>query len=111
MIDCQVNNFSAETIRFAIFRGVVVEMIIPSARSDDQPYFHLFMELVLSSGLVYILVDGRRLVIKKYPWAQFPTVVADWDFSKTLIPVENWIDIFLCKKNKVKTVQEIMLLL
>lgn len=111
MIDCQVNNFSAETIRFAIFRGVVVEMIIPSPQSDDQPYSHLFIEMVLSSVLVYILVDGRRLVIKKYPWAQFPKVVAHWDFSKTLIPVENWIDIFLCKKNKVKTVQEIMLLL
>lgn len=111
MIDCQVNNFSAETIRFAIFRGVVVEMIIPSANSDDQPYSHLFIEMVLSSVIVYILVDGRRLVIKNYPWAQFPKVVTDWDFSKTLIPVENWIDIFLCKKNKARTVKEILLAL
>ncbi|SDC96498.1 hypothetical protein [Williamwhitmania taraxaci] len=111
MIDCQPNTFSPETVSHAVLRGVTVEMIIPSSDGENPPYFHLFMEKTLASIVVYFVIDGGWKVIRKYPWDQFPKVIASWDFSKTLIPIENWIDIYLSKKQKELTVEEVLLIL
>lgn len=95
MCHLQPNTLSNARIARAILQGVVLEMHFDKQQDEDPRSSVIYLERIGNKVISYILVDDERQVIDSYSLFSFQNTIASWDFTKSKIPAQNWMDIFM----------------
>ena len=64
-------------------------------QNEDPRSSVIYLERIENTVISYILVDDEKQVLDSYSVFSFQNTIATWNFSKTKIPTQNWMDIFL----------------
>ena len=95
MCQLQPNTLSNARIARAILHGVILEMHFDKKKNEDSRSSVIYLERIENTVISYILVDDEKLVLDSYSVFSFQNTIASWDFAKSRIPFQNWMDIFL----------------
>ena len=95
MCQLQPNTLTNARIARAILQGVVLEMHFDKQQNEDPRSSVIYLERIGNKVCSYILVDDEKQVLDSYSVFSFQNTIATWNFSKTKIPTQNWMDIFL----------------
>lgn len=82
-------------------RGVVLEMHFDKTQNEDPCSSVVYLERIANKVYSYILVDDERQILDCYSVFDFQRTISTWDFTKTKISVQNWMDIFLKSRHKL----------
>lgn len=95
MCQLQPNTLSNARIARAILQGVVLEMHFDKKQNEDPRSSVIYLERIENTVISYILVDDEKQTLNCYSLFNFQNTIASWDFAKSKIPFQNWMDIFL----------------
>lgn len=95
MCQLQPNTLSNARIAKAILHGVILEMHFDKQKNEDSRSSVIYVERVGNKVISYILVDDEKQVLDSYSVFNFQNTIASWNFAKSRIPFQNWMDIFM----------------
>ena len=64
-------------------------------QNEDPRSSVIYLERIENTVISYILVDDEKQTLNCYSLFNFQNTIASWDFAKSRIPFQNWMDIFL----------------
>ena len=64
-------------------------------KNEDSRSSVIYLERIENTVISYILVDDEKLVLDSYSVFNFQNTIASWNFAKSRIPFQNWMDIFM----------------
>jgi hypothetical protein len=95
MCQLQPNTLSNARIARAIIQGVVLEMHFDKQQDEYPRSSVIYLERIGDKVYSYILVDDEKQVLGCYSAFTFQNTISSWDFAKSKIPAQNWMDIFM----------------